>query len=467
MRLEQPLLRTQLLTRLAIPLLLLLIADTFLSYWVALSFSQRAYDRSLVEIAREVSLHLKAAEGGVTLDLPPVARRVLLSDPVDRIFFEVTTSEGRLLAGEPIAAPPRAAGGGRPGESFYDGMIDGASVRIVELNIGAAQFPGRTGAVVRVAETETKRTELAREILFSVVAPQVLLILIVGIVVWTGVVRGLAPLARVQRAVAARSHRDLSPLVIEKVPGEVSPLLLSINELLARLDRVLTLQSRFVSDAAHQLKTPVAALEAQCEVALREQDPAALRDSVAKLQPGLARLSRLVSQLLSLARNEPEAVRAITLAPLDLNAVALEAATAWVPEALQKRIDLGLEGADAPITVEGDSARLRELLDNLLDNAVRYTPEGGRVTVRVTGSPPAITVSDDGPSIPPQERERVFERFHRLLGTSRDGSGLGLAIAQEIARLHAAEITLREDADGVGNTFSVSFARRDGEPLPS
>jgi two-component system sensor histidine kinase TctE len=331
-------------------------------------------------------------------------------------------------------------------------------VRIVQLNLQAAPPEGRPPAVVRVAETEVKRTELAREILFSVVAPQVLLILIAGIVVWTGVVRGLSPLERVQRAVAQRSGRDLSPVTADNVPGEVGPLVRSLNELLERLDRVLTLQSRFVSDAAHQLKTPVAALEAQCEVALREQDPASLRASVERLQPGLARLSRLVSQLLSLARNEPEAVRAVKLEPLDLNAVTLEAATAWVPEALKKRIDLGFEGAAGPVAVKGDAGRLRELLDNLLDNAVRYTPEEGRVTVRVEALPaPAVTVSDDGPAIPPQERERVFERFHRLLGSSSAGSGLGLAIAQEIARLHGAEITLGEDADGVGNTFRVSF----------
>ena len=464
MPLERPLLRTQLLTWLAVPLFLLLIADTFFSYWVALSFSQRAYDRSLVEIAREVSLHLKRADGGVALDLPPEAHRVLFSDPVDRIHFQVTTPEGRMVAGEPIAAP-RRDGGSRPAEMFYDGRMSGEPVRIVELNIEGALSPGRPAAVVRVAETETKRNELAREILFSVIAPQVLLILIAGIVVWIGVVRGLAPLQRVQRAVAARSHRDLSPLVMEKVPGEVSPLLRSINELLERLDRVLTLQSRFVGDAAHQLKTPVAALEAQCEVALREQDADALRDSVKKLQPGLARMSRIVSQLLSLARNEPDAVRAVTLAPLDLNAVALEAATAWVPEALRKSIDLGFEAAAGAVAIEGDAGRLRELLDNLLDNAIRYTPDGGRVTVLVTASPAAaISVSDDGPAIPPKERERVFQRFHRLLGNSSEGSGLGLAIAQEIARLHGGSITLSEDMDGVGNTFRVSFPPRPGGP---
>ena len=150
----------------------------------------------------------------------------------------------------------------------------------------------------------------------------------------------------------------------------------------------------------------------------------------------------------------------MTLVSLDLNALALEAATRWVPEALKKGIDLGFEGADAPVSVRGDAARLHELLDNLLDNAVRYTRETGRVTVRVAGGDaPAVEVNDDGPAIAPGERERVFHRFHRLLGNRADGSGLGLAIAREIAQLHGAAIELRDDADGIGNTFSVVFPR--------
>ncbi|HRE15155.1 MAG TPA: HAMP domain-containing sensor histidine kinase, partial [Usitatibacteraceae bacterium] len=177
---------------------------------------------------------------------------------------------------------------------------------------------------------------------------------------------------------------------------------------------------------------------------------------------GLERLSRVVSQLLSLARNEPEAGASVVLQPLDLEALALEAATRWVPEALKKRIDLGFEGAGGRVTVRGDAARLHELLDNLLDNAVRYSRDGGRVTVRVLAAPgPVVEVNDDGPSIPADERERVFRRFHRLLGSGEDGSGLGLAIAREIARLHGASIELRDDADGVGNTFSLVFP---GEP---
>ena len=454
---SQPLLRRQLLTWLLAPLFVLLTADTFLTYWISLSFSRRAYDRSLVEIAREVSLHLKGAEGRLVLDLPPPARRVLLSDPEDSLFLEVSTADGAVLEAAGMTPPRRMPAKGGT-QTFYDGEAGGAAVRIVQLNLEADRASGRPGGIVRVAETENKRNALAREIVLSVVLPQLLLILIAGLVVWIGVVRGLAPLERVRRAVAARSHVDRSPVVIDRVPGEVGPLLQSINELLARLDHALTFQSRFISDAAHQLKTPIAVLQTQLEVGLREQDPARMRQAMEGLYPGLERLSRLVSQLLSLARNEPEAQRSLEFSTLDLNQLALEVATGWVPEALKRGIDLGFEGSDAAVSIRGDPGRLHEMLDNLLDNAVRYSRPGGRVTVRVGAAPPRIEVNDDGPSIPAPERERVFERFHRLLGSPQGGSGLGLAIAEEIARLHGAAIALRDDTDGVGNTFSVVFA---------
>ena len=199
-------------------------------------------------------------------------------------------------------------------------------------------------------------------------------------------------------------------------------------------------------------------LKTQLELAMREEDPAAGNEALSAAREGAERMSRVVSQLLSLARNEPEASRAVTLAPLDLNALAFETASAWVPVALKRRIDLGFEGSDVPVMVNADSARLRELLDNLLDNAVRYSREGSSVTVRVTGGrAPMLQVDDDGPAIPHEERGRIFERFHRLLGTAQGGSGLGLPIAREIARIHDATIDLADVPGGRGNSFCVTF----------
>ncbi|MFN0300374.1 MAG: sensor histidine kinase [Burkholderiales bacterium] len=457
---KQPLLRKQLLKWLFVPLSLLLSVDALISYWVALSFAERAYDRSLVEIARDLSLHLRRQNGRVELDLPEAARRILLTDPEDQLYFEVSADEGPVIAGARLPKAPGQAKSTNRRESLYNAVIDGAPVRVVEMRADPGMIANAHEIVIRVAETENRRTGLAREILLSVLLPQVLLMIIAGVVVWLGVVRGLAPLERIRKAVAARSARDFSPVSVTDVPGELHPLLDSINALLGRLEAVLTLESRFIADAAHQLKTPVAGLQAQLELARREQDVEPMRKSVARSIEGLERLARLSSQLLSLARNEPEAASAVRLEPLDIKALAFEAAARWVPEALRKHIDLGFEGPDQPIMIRGEPGRLHELLDNLLDNAVRYTREGGHVTVRASAEPnPTVAVSDDGPSIPAQERERVFERFHRLLGSPRDGSGLGLAIAREIAQIHGAEIGLSDDIDGVGNTFSVSFPK--------
>jgi two-component system sensor histidine kinase TctE len=301
---------------------------------------------------------------------------------------------------------------------------------------------------------------LFSEILAGVLLPQIVLALLVGGFVWAGVKRGLDPLRQLEQSIASRSHLDLSPVPVDAVPGSVRPLIGEINALMARLSEVLEFQNRFIADAAHQLRTPVAGLKAQIEMALRESDPERLKHSLTNIYMGVFRLSRLVAQLLSLARNEPNAIRKLEFDLLDLNRLILDTTMEWVPEALRKGIDLGFDGDNEPVLIKGDSARLKELFNNLFDNAIRYTPDNGRVTARILREPtPTFSLSDDGPEIPVEERQRVFERFHRLLGSNVEGSGLGLSIVTEIAKLHGAEVSLQEDRDGIGNAFFVSFPK--------
>ncbi|MGE5169327.1 MAG: sensor histidine kinase N-terminal domain-containing protein [Rudaea sp.] len=443
-------LRSKLLRWLLIPLSLLFLLDAFGSYTIARRLADRVYDGELLEIARELSLHVKPDGNVPAFDLEKDAERTLLLDRYDKVYYAVRTTDGRRIAGEATLPPPRRADGG---STFYDSAFGGEPVRVAQL----ASVSGGVDAVVQVAETRVKRHDLVDAIMIGVILPQLLLIVIAGVVLWAGVARGLAPLRDLQQAIAARSHLDLSPVGVADAPAEVHPLLAAINDLMARLDEILTYQSRFIADAAHQLRTPVAGLKAHIEVALREDDPAQAKQSLAHLYTAVERMSRLVAQLLSLARNEPTTVRRLDLAPLDLSKLAFDVTTEWVPEAYRKGVDLGFEGVEPHAMIRGDAARLTELMNNLLDNAIRYSRRGGRVTVRVTAHPSRVAVSDDGPVIPLEERQRVFERFHRLLGTHADGSGLGLAIVQEIARLHDAEIALTEDADGLGNTFTVTF----------
>ena len=287
--------------------------------------------------------------------------------------------------------------------------------------------------------------------------------------VYWGVARGLRPLEALGRALSRRSHQDLSPLDPEHAPEEVRPLVDEVNALMLRLGATLDAQNRFVADAAHQLKTPVAGLKAQIELALGEDDPSRVRHSLAQLYVSAERLSRIVQQLLALARNEPGAVAAVRLQAVDLEAFALEISMEWAPQALRRAIDLGFEGFGRPLLIDADPDRLRDLINNLIDNAVRYSQEGGRVTVAVgsAGDERTLSISDDGPTIPAAERTRVFERFHRLLGGRAEGSGLGLAIVSEIAALHGARITVHDDPDGTGNTFAVHFPPPEATPAPS
>jgi len=461
----EPSLRRKLLAWLLGPLLILLVLDTAFTYWTSVSFSNLAHDRSLHEIAREVVLHVKPNGSGPRLDLSPAAEKILLVDQDDRVFYKVTSAGGAVIGGDPQVPAPRDLRPDSDKPMFYGGTLHGEPVRVVAAWMRFGEGGASGTALVQVAETLNKRNRLARDILASVVVPQLILIVMATLAVYMGVSRGLGPLARLERAVSHRSHLDLSPIDVRDVPGEVRPLVDEVNELMLRLGKTLDFQNRFIADAAHQLKTPVAGLKTQIELALREPEPERARHSLAQLYVSADRLSRLVRQLLTLARNEPGAMDALQLKAVDLNAFALEISMEWAPQAIKHGVDLGFEGGGAVI-ISAEPDRLRELVNNLIDNAVRYSRHGGRVTVAVAQADDGkgqLSISDDGPSIPPEERTRIFERFHRLLGGHADGSGLGLAIVSEIASLHGARITLEEDRDGVGNTFSVIFPPRAAE----
>jgi two-component system sensor histidine kinase TctE len=460
MQASDPALQRKLLAWLLGPLLALLVLDAAYTWWTSQNFAALAYDRSLQEIGREIALHVKPGPGEPRLELTPSAQRILLVDAEDEVFFRISTTDGRTLGGEPQLALPAAIVPREGRTVFYPAQLQGRPLRAAAFWATVADGPPQARVLVQVAETLNKRKRLAWDILVNALVPQLLLIVMASLAVYFGVSRGLAPLRRLAEAVSHRSHRDLSPIETRGVPAEVRPLVEEVNELMTRLGKVLDFQSRFVADAAHQLKTPVSGLKAQIELALRQEDPQAVRHSLGQLYVSADRLSRLVRQLLALARNEPSAASALQLEPADLKALAFDVSMEWVPLALKAGVDLGFEGGDAPVMIEADADRLRELINNLVDNAIRYSERGGRVTVKVSRADEGralLSVGDDGPRIPVQERARIFQRFHRLLGTPADGSGLGLAIVSEIAALHGARIVLEEDDDGVGNRFTVSF----------
>jgi two-component system sensor histidine kinase TctE len=312
--------------------------------------------------------------------------------------------------------------------------------------------------VLVLAEPVKDRLFLGRSILGNIVIPQFIFILIAGLAVWIGLKRGFEPLEKLRRAVARRRGDDLSPLDEAMAPGEVRPLIREVNALIERLKAMMAQQKRFVANAAHQLRTPFAGLRAQAELAKREEAPPAIKIALEGICEGAGRCSRLVNQLLTLARNEPDALNADAMTDLDLNRIAQETAVDWVPEAVKKDIDLGFEGAEVLLPLRGDEGALRDLIGNLLDNAIRYTPPGGQVTLRTgNGTGPWLRVEDNGPGIPTEMRAKVFDRFYRVAGSGQPGSGLGLAIVSEVALCHGATVQIDDLGGNGGAAFLVRF----------
>ncbi|MBP7292533.1 MAG: hypothetical protein KBB21_38245, partial [Nannocystaceae bacterium] len=324
--------------------------------------------------------------------------------------------------------------------------------------------------LVQVAETLDKRARLANEIIKGVIFPQFMILPVAVMLVWFGLSRGLAPLKSLQRRIRDRDPDDPSPIDPRGAPEEIAPLVDAFNDLLGRQNATVAAQKRFIADAAHQMKTPLAGLRTQAELAMREQDPAELHRALEQIGRGSQRAAHLVSQLLALARTEN--LRDVaTLEPLDLDAFAREVVSDWVPAAIERGIDLGYEtrraqwdddGGDASTRIAGHPILLREAMNNLIDNALRYTPREGAVTVRVVadGRRVLLEVEDSGPGIPEAERALVFERFYRVLGTGVDGSGLGLPIVREIATQHGATIEVddaRPGEEAPGARFTVTF----------
>jgi two-component system, OmpR family, sensor histidine kinase TctE len=453
-------LRRQLIAWLAGPLFVLWLVSTAIDYDIAKRFVNLAYDRALLEAALDIGRQVKVANQQIYVDLPEVAMQFLQTRESGSLYYLVSGPRDEFITGEPDL--PRLPGDlSADRVRYYDDEFRGQVIRAVALRVPVDPGSGMGAVQIQVAERITARDEFARQIILRMVAPQAILILLAAFAVWYGVGRGLAPLSTLRREIESRSHRDLSALPEQHAPQEVQPLIRAMNDLLARLGAAISAQQRFIADAAHQLRTPIAGLKTQTELALRQSQLSDVQITLHQLQTATERSTRLVNQLLSLARAEPGGGRDLTVERLDLARLAREVTTEWVPLALARKIDLGYDGAADALWVDGDPLLLREMIGNLLDNAIRYTPSGGQVTVRVAGSPRGVllSVEDNGRGIPESERARVFERFYRVLGTGAEGCGLGLAIVREIALSHRAEVSLADGASGRGTVVRVAFPR--------
>jgi signal transduction histidine kinase len=443
--------RSRLLFWLLGPLALLLGGSAVVAYRTALNIATDAYDRSLLDPALAIAQQLNISDAGISLDIPDAALEALRVDTSDRLFFSVTERGKILLGPDTLPSPPTEPAPGSP--VYYDTTYRGEPVRVAALAVSVKGGP----VIVQAAETLVKRNRLVQHVLFAYLGLGVAIFAVTLAAVWIGVARGLAPLEKLRGEIATRSHRDLRPVQEAQAPDEVRPLVRELNELLHRLAVSIELQQRFVADAAHQLRTPLAALQAQVEAARGEELPPALGRTVDQLQAATRRAAHLARQLLTLAQVDPSAERPYSPQQTDLAEILQRDVADWIARADARRIDLGFEFAAAPVRAEPEL--VMEAASNLLDNALSYTPEQGEVTLR-TGRRDGVCyleVEDNGPGIPEAERPYVFERFHRVKGTPGPGAGLGLAIVREIANRHGASIELGAGAAGRGTRVSLSF----------
>ncbi len=458
------------------PLLLLWPVSLALTWLVAQGLANKPFDRALEYNAHALAQLVTVQDGRAQFNLPQPAGEILRADESDIVYYQVLGPQGEYLSGERDLPRPQSPEDDRPLSGLV--RLRDAELRGIEIRVAAIwvrlPMPGAPAALVQVAETREKRSVLATEIIKGVMLPQFVILPLAVLLVWLALARGIQPLHRLEERIRARDPDDLSPLDHRAVPLEVAPLVDSVNDLLRRLQDSLATQKRFLADAAHQLKTPLAGLRMQADLAQRENTSTEeLKRSLQQIGRASVRATHTVNQLLALARAEAGGA-VLARQPVDLARLVREAVRDSVPRALEKSIDLGYEGAqpaDAGVWVDGNPTLLKELARNLLDNAIAYTPSSserpGVVTARVLADPfghvVLLQVEDSGPGVPEAERELVFRPFYRALGTDADGSGLGLPIVLEIARQHAAEVRLDDAHPGQnppGACFSVRFAAR-------
>lgn len=452
-------LHRQLFLWLLLPQVVLWAAAAFFTYNLAARYANEAIDASLSQASRALARQVKPTASGLYIDFPRSAQDILESDPTDRVLYTVSSPPGLFILGNPNLPAPNIRNPVFGEPYFYDTtyteppradlVSTTENVRVVALYLKLGDEGARDGTMlVQVARSRANREQLARRILLDTALPLSVLVTLMTLIVWTGIRAGLKPLALLQKQVEGRAANDLAPIGLHAAPPEVRALAGAMNTLLAEVQHNVAAQKRFISDAAHQLRTPLAGLKSQTELALQETSDPALVARLKRVHGSASRSAHLVNQLLTLARAEPESASMQSRALVDLERLARDVTAELVPRALAAGVDLGFdEGeadtAPAPAAVRGIALLMREALVNLIDNAIQYAGRGTSVTVRVRPHAGQVwmEVEDNGPGVPEAEREHVFERFVRATQEGT-GCGLGLAIVREIVERHSGQVAL-------------------------
>jgi two-component system sensor histidine kinase TctE len=445
-----PSVRRRLLRFLLVPLALLLGIGIFIDYRTGAMPIHRAYDQVLREAALAVAAHVRNEHGEIIADLPSQAIELLRSDSHDTIYYVVRGPHDELISGD---GDLPVSGLEPPAPAYRDAIYRGHPIRIASYTalIGGAMV------TVAVAETLHKRERATMHILTSILLSDVLQLIGTLLLVWFGVRYGVRPLRALSAQISKRSARELAPFEQAMVPTEVRPLVQALNGLLETVRVTALSQQQFLANAAHQLRTPLTGIIAQLDLLARDPDAGAVRVRLLALHEGMRRLAHTANQLLALARADPSANFAHDFHRVDLGALVAEIVAQHLDRSLLAQIDLGAE--TEPASVHGSAWLLRELLANLVDNALHYTPSGGCITVRCerSGGGAFLEVEDDGPGIPEPDRAHIHERFYRVPGSPGSGCGLGLAIVDEIARVHDARLTIDAAPGAQGTLARVRF----------
>jgi two-component system sensor histidine kinase TctE len=451
-------LRLQLAAWLAVPLAFLVAVNTWLSSREASATATAVQDRMLLGAIRIIAEQAYYRSGELHVEVPPAALELFESSSQDRVFYRVASPRGALLLGYaelPAPQDPLTA----DEATHFDAVVRGEAVRVAAFAQPVFGPSAQGPVLIEVAQTMRAHRALANQIWKQAVRQELLMLALAIALVWLGLHRGLMPVLRLRDQVLRRKPGTLEPLDAASAPQELTPLVDAMNDYVRRLDEHMSAHGRFIAYASHQLRTVLTVLNTQVSYALSNADPAARDDALHGIRDGVQQGIRLVNQLLLLFSAEAGAAQPLREAEVDLAEVVQRVLEELAALAQSRNIDLGFEQKGDATTVRGTPSMLHELVANLVDNAIRYTPPGGMVTAAVLGSASGVTlrVEDNGPGIPADQRERVFERFYRLQDDGPGGSGLGLPIVREIAAASRADVRLSDPPSGNGLIVSVTF----------
>jgi two-component system sensor histidine kinase TctE len=451
-------------------LLVIVLITAIWSYRNAMDAANHAYDRSLTTSIRSIAESIHVADARIHADIPHSAMDLLGEDVQERIYYAILGPDGSTLTGyddlalADVSVPPSGV------PMMFDARFRGHAIRmgVLAKRLYAPELASGDRVTILFAETTEARTQLALQLFLNNLTRQILLVAAIVIILFVAVSHIFHPLLALRESIRQRGTEDLTPIPVKDVPMEVQPLIDAINSHMSRLAQMLQSRRRFLADAAHQIRTPLTVLGTQAEYGRRQSDPKEMRSTFASMLNSIRGTRHMVNQMLMLARAEQASEQIQERDTLDIVELVRDVAGDFASLALERQIELAFEVQAGPLHLNGNATMLREMISNVIDNGLRYTPAGGHVTLSVAraGADAVLQIADDGPGISLLERDKVFQRFYRILGNGvPDGSGLGLCIVQEIAKAHAGEIRLREPPNGRGVSVEICLPLRgnDGE----